>query len=248
MPGLPSVHLHLDLGSPTGAQGMAPVLAQPGSLQFDHMPVRGNRAALPGADKARITCSWARQAHSRDCNLHCARVPLLPIWACACQTHSIPIWVLNLLRVPDVLVKALDATVQGVMPVVCRHTVDCPVQREAGALDPVCTAPHQHAKIWRGSVLQGQGQLLRCCRGIVIGTRAPLSCRAEPAAVLLQEIIVLQQSVHVLQGQGQLSRCLKQFCTFSTVGLICWEKAAVVLLQPFSALSEFLKALLPIGV
>ena len=98
---------------------------------------------------ARITCSCIYQAHSRDCNLHRARVPLLPIWARACQTHSIPIWVLNLLGVPDVLVKALDTTVQGVAPVIGRHAVDRPVQREAGALNPVCAPPHQHAKVWR---------------------------------------------------------------------------------------------------
>ena len=89
-----------------------------------------------------MTCSWSWQAHSRDCNLHCARVPLLPIWAGACQTHGIPIWVLNLLGVPDVLVEALGATVQGVAPVVGRHAVDRSIQREAGAFDPVCTAPH----------------------------------------------------------------------------------------------------------
>lgn len=109
---------------------------------FECMPVRRTSAVVPGIGKARITYSWVWQAHSRDCNLHCARVPLLPIWAGACQAHSFPIWVLNLLRVPDVLVKALDAAVQGVAPVIGRHAIDGTIQRKGGTLDPVCTAPH----------------------------------------------------------------------------------------------------------
>ena len=188
---------------------------------------------------------WVWQAHSRDCNLHCARVPFLPIWAGACQVYSIPIWVLNPLGVPDVLVKALGATMQGVTPIVGRHAVDRPVQRKTGTLNPVCAAPHEHAKVRRRSILQGQGQLSRCCRfcrrflsDLVLQSRAsrcaasgdyhtPAECMRPvgpgPAVALLEAILYLLHSWPILQGQTQPLCCFKHLVHSQSSPMLCWH-------------------------